>query len=85
VLLILFERLKNHDFPITVNEFYIKTISFTELSLFLQDYGHRVRLATHADFDTFVKSAGVDFYPLGGDPRALARCKRFLFNAALSI
>ncbi|KOM55467.1 hypothetical protein LR48_Vigan10g135900 [Vigna angularis] len=37
------------------------------------DYGHRVRLATHADFDTFVKSAGVDFYPLGGDPRALAR------------
>ncbi|CAJ1953148.1 unnamed protein product [Sphenostylis stenocarpa] len=39
----------------------------------LQDYGHRVRLATHADFDTFVKSAGVDFYPLGGDPRALAR------------
>jgi len=51
----------------------------------LQDYGHRVRLATHADFDTFVKSAGVDFYPLGGDPRALARCKRFLFNAALNI
>ncbi|RYR56017.1 hypothetical protein Ahy_A05g021827 isoform D [Arachis hypogaea] len=32
------------------------------------EYGHHVRLATHADFDTFVKSAGVDFYPLGGDP-----------------
>ncbi|KAI9098373.1 hypothetical protein K1719_024998 [Acacia pycnantha] len=36
------------------------------------DYGHRVRLATHANFNTFVKSAGVDFYPLGGDPRILA-------------
>ncbi|KAJ1438435.1 UDP-glucuronosyl/UDP-glucosyltransferase [Sesbania bispinosa] len=36
------------------------------------EYGHHVRLATHADFDSFVKSAGVDFYPLGGDPRALA-------------
>ncbi|KAG2401657.1 Sterol 3-beta-glucosyltransferase [Vigna angularis] len=29
-------------------------------------------LATHANFKTFVKSAGVDFYPLGGDPRILA-------------
>ncbi|XP_047181250.1 sterol 3-beta-glucosyltransferase UGT80B1-like [Vigna umbellata] len=58
---------------------------FLAIAKKLQDYGHRVRLATHADFDTFVKSAGVDFYPLGGDPRALARCKRFLFNAALSI
>ncbi|ESW24001.1 hypothetical protein PHAVU_004G093900 [Phaseolus vulgaris] len=46
---------------------------FLAIAKKLQDYGHRVRLATHADFDTFVKSAGVDFYPLGGDPRALAR------------
>ncbi|RDX82337.1 Sterol 3-beta-glucosyltransferase UGT80B1 [Mucuna pruriens] len=38
------------------------------------EYGHCVRLATHADFDTFVKSAGVDFYPLGGDPH-MARNK----------
>ncbi|CAJ1976939.1 unnamed protein product [Sphenostylis stenocarpa] len=36
------------------------------------EYGHHVRLATHANFKTFVKSAGVDFYPLGGDPRVLA-------------
>jgi len=83
VLLVLFERLQSHDFPIAVNDFYIKT--FSNSDFFLQDYGHRVRLATHADFDTFVKSAGVDFYPLGGDPRALARCKRFLFNAGLNI
>ncbi|KAK4429517.1 Sterol 3-beta-glucosyltransferase UGT80B1 [Sesamum alatum] len=38
----------------------------------LQEYGHRVRLATHSNFRGFVKSAGVDFYPLGGDPRVLA-------------
>ncbi|GAU13332.1 hypothetical protein TSUD_42860 [Trifolium subterraneum] len=36
------------------------------------EYGHRVRLATHANFKTFVRSAGVNFYPLGGDPRVLA-------------
>ncbi|TKY46033.1 Sterol 3-beta-glucosyltransferase UGT80B1 [Spatholobus suberectus] len=46
---------------------------FLAIAKKLQEYGHRVRLATHADFDTFVKSAGVDFYPLGGDPRALAQ------------
>ncbi|OIV98871.1 hypothetical protein TanjilG_21702 [Lupinus angustifolius] len=36
------------------------------------EYGHHIRLATHSNFGTFVKSAGVDFYPLGGDPRVLA-------------
>ncbi|KAK6131445.1 hypothetical protein DH2020_034811 [Rehmannia glutinosa] len=36
------------------------------------EYGHRVRLATHSNFRGFVKSAGVEFYPLGGDPRVLA-------------
>ncbi|KAK1262873.1 Sterol 3-beta-glucosyltransferase UGT80B1 [Acorus gramineus] len=38
----------------------------------LQEFGHHVRLATHSNFCTFVKSAGIDFYPLGGDPRILA-------------
>lgn len=38
----------------------------------LQEFGHHVRLATHANFRAFVRSAGVDFYPLGGDPRVLA-------------
>ncbi|CDP19628.1 unnamed protein product [Coffea canephora] len=37
-----------------------------------QEFGHRVRLATHANFDDFVKSAGIEFFPLGGDPRVLA-------------
>ncbi|KAF5955215.1 hypothetical protein HYC85_008071 [Camellia sinensis] len=31
----------------------------------LQEFGHHVRLATHVNFSTFVKSAGIDFYPLG--------------------
>ncbi|CAI0393939.1 unnamed protein product [Linum tenue] len=38
----------------------------------LQDYGHRVRLATHSNFKEFVLTAGLEFYPLGGDPKILA-------------
>ncbi|XP_031744209.1 sterol 3-beta-glucosyltransferase UGT80A2 isoform X3 [Cucumis sativus] len=38
----------------------------------LQDYGHRVRLATHPNFKEFVLLAGLEFYPLGGDPKELA-------------
>ncbi|KAG0501704.1 hypothetical protein HPP92_001776 [Vanilla planifolia] len=50
----------------------------------LQEFGHHVRLATHVNFWSFVRSAGVDFYPLGGDPRILAgymaRNKGFLLS-----
>ncbi|XP_004496460.1 sterol 3-beta-glucosyltransferase UGT80B1 isoform X1 [Cicer arietinum] len=45
---------------------------FVAIAKRLKEYGHRVRLATHANFKTFVRSAGVNFYPLGGDPRVLA-------------
>ncbi|XP_019154904.1 PREDICTED: sterol 3-beta-glucosyltransferase UGT80B1-like [Ipomoea nil] len=45
---------------------------FLAMAKRLQEFGHSVRLATHANFRDFVKSAGVDFYPLGGDPRVLA-------------
>ncbi|XP_074317256.1 sterol 3-beta-glucosyltransferase UGT80A2 [Silene latifolia] len=38
----------------------------------LQDYGHRVRLATHANFKDFVLTSGLEFFPLGGDPKILA-------------
>ncbi|CAH9101655.1 unnamed protein product [Cuscuta europaea] len=45
---------------------------FLAIARRLQDFGHCVRLATHANFRDFVKSAGIDFYPLGGDPRVLS-------------
>ncbi|OVA01454.1 UDP-glucuronosyl/UDP-glucosyltransferase [Macleaya cordata] len=45
---------------------------FLAMAKRLQEFGHYVRLATHVNFRTFVKSAGIDFYPLGGDPRVLA-------------
>lgn len=41
----------------------------------VQEYGHRVRLATHANFRDFVKKEGLEFYPLGGDPKVLAECR----------
>ncbi|CAN1234958.1 Sterol 3-beta-glucosyltransferase UGT80B1 [Linum perenne] len=45
---------------------------FLAMAKRLQEFGHRVRLATHVNFRSFVKAAGVGFYPLGGDPRVLA-------------
>ena len=44
----------------------------------MQDYGHRVRLATHSNFKEFVLTAGLEFYPLGGDPKVLAGCMYYL-------
>jgi UDP:flavonoid glycosyltransferase YjiC (YdhE family) len=37
----------------------------------LQRAGHRVRIATHDIFEAFVKTAGLEFYPIGGDPAEL--------------
>lgn len=45
---------------------------FVAIGKRLQDYGHRVRLASHANFKEFVLTAGLEFYPLGGDPKILA-------------
>ncbi|XP_022844124.1 sterol 3-beta-glucosyltransferase UGT80A2-like isoform X2 [Olea europaea var. sylvestris] len=45
---------------------------FVAIGKKLQDYGHRVRLATHSNFKEFVLTAGLEFYPLGGDPKVLA-------------
>lgn len=44
---------------------------FVALGNELQKHGHRVRLATHGTFKNFVTSAGLEFYPIGGDPAAL--------------
>ena len=44
---------------------------FLALGSELQKYGHRVRLATHDMFADFVREAGLEFYPIGGDPAAL--------------
>ena len=43
-------------------------------NIFMQDHGHRVRLATHANFKEFVLTSGLEFFPLGGDPKVLAGC-----------
>ncbi|EFJ06607.1 hypothetical protein SELMODRAFT_430560 [Selaginella moellendorffii] len=37
-------------------------------------YNHRIRVATHVDFRNLVIEGGLDFYPLGGDPKILVQC-----------
>lgn len=44
---------------------------FVALGNELQKSGHRVRLATHNVFKKFVMDAGLEFYPIGGDPAEL--------------
>ncbi|KAJ5813241.1 hypothetical protein N7447_010264 [Penicillium robsamsonii] len=44
---------------------------FIALGNELKRYGHRVRLATHDMFESFVSQSGLEFYPIGGDPREL--------------
>jgi hypothetical protein len=36
-----------------------------------ETYGHRVRLATHATFKSFVEENGLEFFCIGGDPAEL--------------
>lgn len=44
---------------------------FLALGAALQAHGHRVRIATHDIFDSFVTSTGLEFFPVGGDPAEL--------------
>lgn len=46
---------------------------FIALGMGLEKAGHRVRLASHANFREFVASFGLEFYPLGGDPKVLSQ------------
>ncbi|MCO5610685.1 hypothetical protein L7F22_064926 [Adiantum nelumboides] len=45
---------------------------FVSIGKKLKEKGHRVRLATHENFRGFVTANGLEFYPLGGDPKILA-------------
>ncbi|KAG6941510.1 hypothetical protein JG687_00019601, partial [Phytophthora cactorum] len=45
---------------------------FLAIAKRLQQDGHRVRLATHKIYRDFITNHGVEFYPLGGDPKELA-------------
>lgn len=42
---------------------------YLALGLGLQRAGHDVRLATHAEFEAFVRGAGLDFAPIAGNAR----------------
>ncbi|KAF2442504.1 glycosyltransferase family 1 protein [Karstenula rhodostoma CBS 690.94] len=44
---------------------------FVALGQELQSYGHRVRIATHDCFASFVGSSNIEFFPIGGDPHDL--------------
>jgi UDP:flavonoid glycosyltransferase YjiC (YdhE family) len=44
---------------------------FVSLGQALRAHGHRVRLATHEVFRSFVRGNGLEFYPLAGDPADL--------------
>jgi hypothetical protein len=44
---------------------------FIALGNELQRYGHRVRIATHNVFESFVTGSDLEFYPIGGDPAEL--------------
>lgn len=45
---------------------------FLRLGQRLKLDGHRVRLATHDDYEGLVREGGLEFYPLGGDPKKLS-------------
>ena len=44
---------------------------FVALGQELQKCGHRVRLATHNVFESFVHESKLEFYPISGDPKEL--------------
>jgi Glycosyltransferase family 28 N-terminal domain len=44
---------------------------FVALGMALKRRGHRVRVATHPQFQQFVESYGLEFFSIGGDPAEL--------------
>ena len=45
-----------------------------------ENYGHRVRLATHAIFKSFVEENGLEFFNIGGDPAGLMDYSRLALS-----
>ncbi|GAX76945.1 hypothetical protein CEUSTIGMA_g4392.t1 [Chlamydomonas eustigma] len=45
---------------------------FIGIGLKLKEYGHRVRIASHKVYREFVTGFGLEFYPIGGDPKVLS-------------
>lgn len=39
----------------------------------LLEDGHRPKIATHAEFEPWIRSYGIDFAPVAGDPAELMR------------
>ena len=44
---------------------------FIPIGRLLQRRGHRVRVATHSVFKSFIQDAGLEFFDIGGDPTDL--------------
>ncbi|KAJ5113421.1 hypothetical protein N7456_001955 [Penicillium angulare] len=70
-------QVDSYDFPLRLN-IVIQIVGsrgdvqpFIALGTALKRYGHRVRIATHDTFATFVRDHGLEFYPIGGDPAEL--------------
>jgi sterol 3beta-glucosyltransferase len=51
---------------------------FLALGRELSSQGHRVRIATHDVFGDFVTKAGLEFFPIGGDPSSLMAVSKLL-------
>ena len=69
---------KRHGDPVPFLNIVIQVVGsrgdvqpFVALGSELLRRGHRVRLATHNTFSEFVRKAGLEFYPIGGDPAEL--------------
>ncbi|KAL6889994.1 UDP-glucose,sterol transferase [Trichoderma evansii] len=68
---------RSSTFPISLN-IVIQVVGsrgdvqpFLALGNALQKDGHRVRIATHSTFASFVRSANLEFFPIGGNPAEL--------------
>ncbi|GAX79661.1 hypothetical protein CEUSTIGMA_g7102.t1 [Chlamydomonas eustigma] len=45
---------------------------FIGIGLKLKEYGHRIRIASHKVYREFVTGFGLEFYPIGGDPKVMS-------------